>query len=336
MKYFTAAFLLIMIALCAVLFFLPDKIRKAAQTSEEASVREVVVTTYPIWLLTRELMDGTGRTPQLLTPPDAGCPHDYTLTTTDLLKISGKPILLFANGAGLDDHLCQAALSANKDIDVVDTSEEIERILTEGDDDVDHEAEHDHHDGDDDHEGDHEGHHHHHHGGKNGHFFASPFQAFAIIDTIYSALVQNDPLNVEIYEKNVTMLEQMLRLLQIEYQSNLSPYTGTRVAAQHDIFDYLLLDIGFEKPISIFADPETPPSPAEITKLTQEFKEQGVKVIFTEPQYPDDLAKLIGKETGATVVKIDSLASGPANPPPLYYYNVMRNNISLMKKALAE
>lgn len=70
--------------------------------------------------------------------------------------------------------------------------------------------------------------------------------------------------------------------------------------------------------------------------MTKEFKEHGVKVIFTEPQYPDELAKLIGKETGATVVKIDPVASGPADPPAGYYFDVMNNNLEIMKKALAE
>ena len=351
MKYFTIAFLLVMIALCAILYFLPSKIRTAVETSEQLTGCEVVATTYPIWLFTREVMDGSGREPLLLMPPDAGCPHDYTLTTNDLLKISGirKPVLLFKNGAGLDDHICKAAMSAHKGIIVVDTGAGIEVIGD--DDDHEHEAEHD-HDGDDDHdedeehdaghehehEGDHEaeGHHHHHHGGENGHFFASPYEARKIVATIADALAEKDPLHANKFRENAAKLDKRLQILGDEFKAQLEPYASKHVAAQHNIFDYLLRDCGFETPLAIFADPETPPSPAEITAMTKEFKEHDVKVIFTEPQYPDELAKLIGKETGAAVVKIDPVASGPADPPAGYYFDVMKNNLEIMKKALSE
>ena len=343
MKYFTIAFLLALIALCAVLFVLPDKIRTTVQTTSQEGYG-VAATTYPIWVLTREVVDGTGIEVELLTPPDAGCPHDYVLTANDLMKVSAarKPLLLFKNGAGLDEHICKAALSAGKGIVV---------IVIGDDDDHDHEAEHDHdgdHDEDEDHDADHdhdheaeheheaEGHHHHHHGGENGHFFASPYEARKIVATIAGELAKSDLLHAPKFRENAAKLDKRLQLLGDEFKAQLEPYASKHVAAQHNIFDYLLRDCGFETPLAIFADPETPPSPAEITAMTKEFKEHGVKVIFTEPQYPDELAKLIGKETGAAVVKIDPVASGPADPPAGYYFDVMKNNLEIMKKALAE
>ena len=340
MKYFTAAFLLVIIALCAVLYFLPGKIRNAVQSTESSS-REIAVTTYPIWVLTREIMDGTGREAQLLTPPDAGCPHDYTLTTNDLMKISRKPLLLFKNGAGLDEHICKAAFAANKDIRVVDTGAGIEVI---GDDrdhhDADEDHDHDHHDADEAEEDGHEEgrvrHHHHHHGGENGHFFASPYEARKIVAAITDALAENDPIHAAKYRENAAKLDKRLQILGDEFKSQLAPFASIHVAAQHNVFDYLLRDCGFETPLAIFADPETPPSPAEITTMTREFREHAVKVIFTEPQYPDELAKLIGKETGTAVVKLDPVVSGPQDPPAGYYIDTMAANLELMKKALAE
>ena len=343
MKYFTIAFLIAVVALCAVLFVLPDRIRTVA---EAKSGYGVAATTYPIWVLTREVLDGTGIEAQLLTPPDAGCPHDYVLTANDLMKVSSarKPLLLFKNGAGLDDHICKAALSASKGIAVIDTGAWIEVIgEDDDDDDHDHEAEHDHdgdHDEDEDHDAEHdheaEGHHHHHHGGENGHFFASPYEARKIVATIADELAKSDLIHAGKFRENAANLDKRLQILGDEFKAQLEPYASKHVAAQHNIFDYLLRDCGFETPLAIFADPETPPSPAEITAMTKEFKEHDVKVIFTEPQYPDELAKLIGKETGASVVKIDPVASGPADPPAGYYFDVMKNNLEIMKKALSE
>ena len=139
MKFITITFLVILVALCAVLYFLPGRIMaphaRPVITENIQSGRDVAATTYPIWVLTREVANGTGLNVTLLTPADAGCPHDYALTANDLLKIGKKPLLLFANGAGLDDHLCKAAMNVNKGIAVVDTSAGLEVV---GDDD-DHE-----------------------------------------------------------------------------------------------------------------------------------------------------------------------------------------------------
>ena len=338
MKYFTIAFLLALIALCAVLFVLPDRIRPAVQTMSQEGYG-VAATTYPIWVLTREVLDGTGIEAQLLTPPDAGCPHDYVLTPNDLMKVSAapKPLLLFKNGAGLDDHICKAALSASNGIVVIDTGAGIEVIGDDDEHDHDHEADdHDEHEGEDDHEEHEGGHHHHHHGGENGHFFASPYEARKIVATIADELAKSNQIHAVKFRENAAKLDKRLQILGDEFKVQLEPYASKHVAAQHNIFDYLLRDCGFETPLAIFADPETPPSPAEITKMREEFKEHGIKVIFTEPQYPDNLAKLIGEEIGATVVKIDPVASGPADPPVGYYFDVMKNNLEIMKKALSE
>ena len=344
MKFFTIAFLIALIALCAVLFVLPGKIRTAVQTTSQDGYG-VAATTYPIWVLTREVVDGTGIEVELLTPPDAGCPHDYVLTPNDLMKVSAarKPLLLFKNGAGLDEHICKAALSAGKGIVVIDTGAGIE-VIGDDDDDHDHDGEHE-HDEDDDHDEEHEAeheheaeghHHHHHHSGENGHFFASPYEARKIVATIADELAKTDILHATKFRENAAKLDKRLQILGDEFKAQLEPFASKHVAAQHNIFDYLLRDCGFETPLAIFADPETPPSPAEITAMTKEFKEHDVKVIFTEPQYPDELAKLIGKETGAAVVKIDPVASGPAAPPAGYYFDVMKNNLDIMKKALSE
>ena len=342
MKFFTITVLIALVALCAILFFLPDKIRSTVQTAAQEGYG-VAATTYPIWVLTREVVDGTGIEVELLTPPDAGCPHDYVLTANDLMKVSSarKPLLLFKNGAGLDEHICKAALSAGSGIVVIDTGAGIEVIGGDDDDDHDHDAEDD-HDEHEEHEGeaDHDEHeaegHHHHHGGENGHFFASPYEARKIAATIADELAKSDILHANKFPENAAKLDKRLQILGDEFKAQLEPYADKHVAAQHNVFDYLLRDCGFETPLAIFADPETPPSPAEITAMTKEFKEHGVKVIFTEPQYPDELARLIGKETAATVVKIDPVASGPAQPPLGYYIDVMSRNLEIMKKALAE
>lgn len=83
MRFITIAFLVILVALCAVLYFLPGRIMvphaRAVQTDTVDAGCDVAATTYPIWVLTREVTAGTGVDVTLLTPANAGCPHDYAL-----------------------------------------------------------------------------------------------------------------------------------------------------------------------------------------------------------------------------------------------------------------
>ena len=51
--------------------------------------RKILCTTYPVFLFVREVAAGGPVRPELLLPPDAGCPHDYSLTPGDLMKLSG-------------------------------------------------------------------------------------------------------------------------------------------------------------------------------------------------------------------------------------------------------
>ena len=101
MKYFTAAFLLALIALCAVLYILPGKIRQAVLDSEPAFGYEAAATTYPIWLFTREITDGTGREVILLTPPD-GKVTDYENYLAFQMQADDSDeslVFVFSNGA---------------------------------------------------------------------------------------------------------------------------------------------------------------------------------------------------------------------------------------------
>ena len=66
---------------------------------------QVFCTTFPVYLFTRNIMQGAPRQPELLLPANLGCPHDYAVTPQDLRKVSGgSPLLLvlvqYAGGDG--------------------------------------------------------------------------------------------------------------------------------------------------------------------------------------------------------------------------------------------
>ena len=124
----------------------------------------VYCTTFPLYLLTRNLTQGCRNVhTELIIPPGTGCPHDYALTPRDMRKLGAKNMVLVRNGLGLDDFILKPLRKMNPGAKIIDTSAGIPALELEekcGHDDC----------------------HEHHHGSKNPHLFASPFEAVRIVE----------------------------------------------------------------------------------------------------------------------------------------------------------
>lgn len=90
-----------------------------AWVSNLAAAR-IVCTTYPVWLLTRAVVQTVPAMElTLLVNPAAGCAHDFTPSVKDLRKASTPGTILIANGAGLDDHIVQSLCKINPALRVI-------------------------------------------------------------------------------------------------------------------------------------------------------------------------------------------------------------------------
>lgn len=314
---------------------------RKSEPAEENGNRKILCTTYPVFLFVREVANGGPLQPQLLLPPEAGCPHDYSLTPADLMKISGEGTLLIRNGLGLDDALWKTACAANPGLKSVSLADGIAGVI-HNDDDDDHDHGHD-HEGKEKH-GDHAAesgksctdpkcehhHHHHHHGGPvNGHLFASPDTAAEMVANAVRALSEYDPENAPLYEANGRKLRDELLALAQEFRS--AGFDGRRIAVQHDIFAYLARLCGMKMEVSLHAEESQSLSPALIARICKEIREEKVTVLYAEPQYSRETAELIAREAGIAYSVLDPCASGPSDPEPGYYQKVMRKNLETLR-----
>lgn len=319
-------------------------------TAASAAAEKVFCTTFPIYLFTRNIMQGAPQQPELLLPANLGCPHDYAVTPQDLQKVSSGSPLLIANGAGLDNAVCTALKKANSSLRVCYASGGEEETTgafagatkggspsagssgavlsrTSGD-------------------GDGQtacpgGHSHHHHGhggtgGENPHSFASPGHAAELVKGIASHLCKEDPSSAELYRKNAENYLSKLRLLSEEMSRMAKHFSGKRVLAQHDVFEYPADELGLKMVGVIQTEPGENPSASEIIKLIRLAKEEKISLILAEPQYPADVAEMIGREAGVPVILLDPVANGRADAPLDYYESVMRKNLSVLERLLAE
>lgn len=315
---------LLFLCILAVLFVAGGVIcslmRSGKHAPENAGAElSLLCTTYPVWLFAKAVTQGSGIEPGLLIPAGAGCPHDYALTPQDLMRISGKNILLIRNGAGLDDGICETVVRTageGRIAGILDCSAGIGLIPSE--------EECCHHHGEAEH-GEHE-----HGHGFNAHIFASPDTAAQMVKNMADGLVKHDPAHAELYQKNAAAFITELSALSGEYIN--AGLRGKTIAVQHDVFAYLARLCGLREAVSLHAEENQSPSPAVIAQLKKTIQAEKVQVLFSEPQYPHEFAELLAKETGIRHAVMDPCATGPADAGPDYYTGVMRRNLTVLKE----
>lgn len=284
---------------------------------------KVMASSYPVWLLTRDVTARTpGLTPELLVAASAGCPHDYTLTPRDMLRLSSSSTLII-NGRGFEAFL-SSALDQLKKLSVIDAGGNIP-ALPEDD---------DHHDGSDHHD-EHEHHHDHPHG--NPHYFSSPARAAVMVKNIAEGLASLATGEAAVLRATGSELEGRLNKLGEEVAKLGKSGSGVDFILQHDALSWFFHDAGLSVMGVLQEEADEPPSAAALGALVKKMK-AGKKrcIVVIEPQFPERVARSLARDAGAGLISLDPLASGPANPPAGYYEKVMAANVAALTKVLRD
>lgn len=317
---------------------------RQAAAKEEAKTK-VLVSTFPVYQLTRNVVAGSRQVQvELMIPAQLGCPHDYALTPQDMRKLAEAEVFII-NGLGLEEFLGAPLQKANPKLQLIDSSKDIGGILAYADEDAragedghHHENNHDaEHHGEHEHAGDAhiEAHHHAHDAGPNPHLFASPRMAALQVANIVRGLAAIIPAEKALYEQNALAYSAKLKALDGEFQQLGKKLANPRIVTQHGVFDYLARDMGLEIVAVIAAHPGQDPSAAEALELVRAIESKKAGAIFTEPQYPDSIAQTIAKESGIPLAVLDPVANGPQLNAPLdYYESIMRKNLQTLADTL--
>lgn len=304
--------------------------------------RHILVTTFPIYQIVRNLTQGCeGIHTALLLPSHLGCPHDYVVTPQNMQQLTKADILVI-NGLGMEFFLEASLKKANPNLTVIDSSKGISDLLPDGSrgdatstskrpkpqhedqnrgDKVSHKHDHDHN------------HAHSHTGGSNPHLFASPRMSAQIVSVIASALSDLNPEMADRYQRNAETYKNTLNRLTDDLAALGKRLRNHRIVQPHGIFDYLARDMGLEI-VATMQPNGLGPSAFEMSKLVHILREKKVGAIVTEPQYPDKIGKTLSKETGVPWIQLDPVASGPQDAPLDYYEMVMRNNMEILRETI--
>ncbi len=266
---------------------------------EQNARRQVVTTFYPLYIMALNVAGGVpGIDVENLAPPFAGCLHDYALTTADMKKIAGAGLLI-ANGGGMESFL-EETLRRFPDMKVVRLTDNIP-LIEDG-------------------------------ARKNPHVWVSISGAVQMVENLEKAMQQYDPEHAEIYRRNAAAYVRKLKDLQARMHEALDVYRGAGMVTFHEAFDYFAREFGFRIAAVIDREPGSEPNARDLVETIQQVRQSGIKVLFTEPQYPAGPAEAIARETGAEIYSLDPAVNGPDEPDA--YLRIMESNLEILRKAL--
>jgi len=275
----------------------------AGQVSGAASATgrpfRIVASFYPMYIMVKNVAAGLeGIEVANLAGVQAGCLHDYSLTTADMKRIEGADVLV-ANGGGMESFIDRVA-SAYPNLPVVDSAAGISLIAGEA--------------------------------GPNPHVFVSIRGAEAQVANIARRLGEVDSSRAAAYRKNGEAYIARLEALAKRMHAAIDPLPNKRIVTFHEAFPYFAAEFGLEIVGVVEREPGSEPSAGELADTIALVKAKGVRALFAEPQYPPSSAETIARETGARVYVLDPAVTGPDDPGA--YIAAMESNLAVLSEAL--
>jgi zinc transport system substrate-binding protein len=259
----------------------------------------IVASFYPVYVAALNVTQGVeGVEVESLTSPHIGCLHDYQLTAGDVRKLTEADILL-ANGAGMEPFL-EKVRRQSSSLKVAEVSEGIPLM------------------------------------DENPHVWVSFAGARRQVENIVAALSSVAPEHADAFAANAAAYGEQLAVLEEKMKSALAPYAGTKIVTFHEAFPYFAREFGLRIVGVIEREPGTEPSARELADTIRLVREQGVKALFAEPQYSDQSARVIARETGAGVYVLDPVVTGPTDPAEARgaFVRAMEENLAVLQEAL--
>ena len=156
------------------------------------------------------------------------------------------------------------------------------------------------------------------------HPWQNPLHAVHYVERIRDGLIKADPAMAQVYRSNADAYILKLRDLDQEIGQTLSavPPDRRHLVSYHDAFGYFAQRYGWK--VSAFvpgdASDVTPSAVVAVLKLIEE---EGIPVVFAEPQFNSDLINLAAADSG---IRIAVIYSGVLDADVPTYIDMMRFN----------
>lgn len=257
-------------------------------------------------------------------------PHGYSPTPKQIAQLS-RASILFTGEMEFEPGLKEALASGNKKVQIHSLTDGLDLlegscatcaahgdqdvfVYVKGEDEPLDDTPH-HHEGDDEvfvhvkgqeKEEGHEHHHHHDHG-LDPHLWLSPkmlkTQA-GMIAEVFRKSTEDEAVQKEI-TSNLEAVLQQLDSLDTELAEKLAFMKGETFYVYHGAFAYFAKAYGLNQEAIEVGGRR--PEPKQLTELIKKAKDEGVKLVFVQPQFDQSSAKTLASSIGGDVVKLDPL-----------------------------
>ncbi len=236
-------------------------------------------------------------------------PHTYEPKPSQMKDIA-KADIYFAIDVEFEHTWIPKFADQNKKMDIIDLADGIKKLPMGEHSHEEHGKEDDHDDhGHEKHEDAHEEHKDHDEHADESldpHVWTSPSNVKMIAKNIYKALITYDKQNKAYYTANYEKFLATIKRTDREIKTILLDVeTGSKFMVFHPSWGYFARDYGLVQ-LAIEAGGKNP-KPKQVMHLIEEAKEEGVKAVFTAPEFSEKVAKQIAKEVGVPVIKVSPL-----------------------------
>jgi len=251
-----------------------------------------VVTTFTVIQDIAQNVAGDAAVVSSITKPGAEI-HDYQPTPLDIVKAQDADLVLW-NGFNLERWF-EKFFHNIKDVPSVVVSDGVEPMgISEGP----------------------------YTGKPNPHAWMSPTSALIYVENIRKALVEHDPKNAEIYNKNAAAYAGRIKAMDAPLRKRLSaiPEDKRWLVTSEGAFSYLARDYGMREAYLWPINADQQGTPQQVRQVIELVRGNGIPVVFSESTISDRPARQVAKESGARyggVLYVDSLST-EGGPVPTY------------------
>ena len=304
---------------------------------------KVVATIFPLADIVGNVGGELVEVTTLLAP--GASPHTFEPTVEQARFVADADLVFFIGG-GLDDWAVRLAEAAG-DMGMVAMMDTVEAWVLEYNpihlDGEDHD-DHNHHDHDNGHEHDHHTHihnddqqgqdHHHHHGPHDPHIWLDPVLVKDIMAPQIAEKLQGVyPGGSTTFQANLANFQEELELLNWEIADAVKLFQQSRFISYHSAWNYFARRYGLEEVAAVEEFPGKEPSAKWMAELVKLAAAHDIRVIFAEPQFGGNAARVIAEEIGGEVLLLDPLG-GKGVLERESYLELMRYNLLILTKAM--
>jgi zinc transport system substrate-binding protein len=221
-------------------------------------------------------------------------PHTYEPKPSQMKDIANAT-LYFAIGVEFENVWLEKFKNLNKQMKIIDLSSGIKKRSMKT---AHHDKKHDQH-----HNKEHVG----EHQGSDPHIWTAPMNVKIIAKNIYETLIKIDPANTDYYMQNYKKFISHIEETDHKIQNILSKTPeGTKFMVFHPSWGYFAHAYGLKQlPVEIEGKS---PKPKELIALIKKAEEEHISAIFTQPEFSDNLAKIMANELHVKVIKVSPLS----------------------------